>query len=128
MDDFSREDITQVLNSQLNPLAISPEAKQNIIPTLLGITKLAKVQLQQGYYHHLGWILNLWRVQEALIKCTNMSCNCPSKLQASQAQATPQEEDEHINAANTKEDKNPSTKELVAAIKELEDDDKDWLI
>ncbi|KAF8271542.1 hypothetical protein EI94DRAFT_1698087 [Lactarius quietus] len=46
MGDFSREDITQVLNSQLDSLAISPEAKQSIIPALLGIAELAKVQLQ----------------------------------------------------------------------------------
>jgi hypothetical protein len=48
MGDFSGEDFTQVLNAQLDSLAISPQAKQNIIPALLGIAKLAKAQLQ-GY-------------------------------------------------------------------------------
>jgi len=42
--DFSREDFNQVLNAQLDSLAISPQAKQTIIPALLGIAKLAKVQ------------------------------------------------------------------------------------
>jgi len=46
--DFSGEDFNQVLNSQLDSLAISPQAKQSIIPALLGIAKLAKVQ-SQGY-------------------------------------------------------------------------------
>ncbi|KAI9445658.1 hypothetical protein BJY52DRAFT_1194190 [Lactarius psammicola] len=44
--DFSGEDFNQVLNSQLDSLAISPQAKQSIIPALLGIAKLAKVQSQ----------------------------------------------------------------------------------
>ncbi|KAI9449548.1 hypothetical protein BJY52DRAFT_1227705 [Lactarius psammicola] len=44
--DFSREDFNQVLNSQLDSLAISPQAKQSIIPALLGIAKLTKVQSQ----------------------------------------------------------------------------------
>jgi len=47
---FSGEDFNQVLNSQLDSLAISPQAKQSIIPALLGIAKLAKVQ-SQGYVH-----------------------------------------------------------------------------
>ncbi|KAF8260229.1 hypothetical protein EI94DRAFT_1811959 [Lactarius quietus] len=42
--DFSEEGFNQVLNAQLDSLAISPQAKQSIIPALLGITKLAKVQ------------------------------------------------------------------------------------
>ena len=46
--DFSGEDFPQVLNAQLDSLAISPQAKQNIVPGLLGITKLVKAQLQ-GY-------------------------------------------------------------------------------
>jgi hypothetical protein len=44
MGDFSEEDFNQVLNAQLDSLAISPQAKQSIIPALLGIAKLAKVQ------------------------------------------------------------------------------------
>ena len=48
--DFSGEDFNQVLNAQLDSLAISPQAKQSIIPPLLGITKLAKVQSQR-YVH-----------------------------------------------------------------------------
>jgi hypothetical protein len=42
--DFSEEDFDKVLNAQLDSLAISPQAKQGIIPALLGIAKLAKVQ------------------------------------------------------------------------------------
>jgi hypothetical protein len=45
--DFSEEGFNQVLNAQLDSLAISPQAKQSIIPTLLGIAKLAKVQLRR---------------------------------------------------------------------------------
>jgi hypothetical protein len=44
--DFSEEDFNQVLNAQLDSLTISPQAKQSIIPALLGIAKLAKVQSQ----------------------------------------------------------------------------------
>ena len=45
--DFSGEDFDKVLNAQLDSLAISPQAKQSIIPALLGIAKLAKVQSQR---------------------------------------------------------------------------------
>jgi hypothetical protein len=48
--DFSGEDLNQVLNAQLDSLAISPQAKQNIIPALLGIAKLTEVQ-SQGCVH-----------------------------------------------------------------------------
>ncbi|KAI9430886.1 hypothetical protein H4582DRAFT_2085960 [Lactarius indigo] len=44
--DFGMEEFNQVLSTQLDTLAISPQAKQDIIPALLGITKLAKVQSQ----------------------------------------------------------------------------------
>ncbi|KAI9443056.1 hypothetical protein H4582DRAFT_2054151 [Lactarius indigo] len=44
--DFGTEEFNQVLSTQLDTLAISPQAKQDIIPALLGITKLAKVQSQ----------------------------------------------------------------------------------
>ncbi|KAH9172218.1 hypothetical protein EDB89DRAFT_2169334 [Lactarius sanguifluus] len=44
--DFGTEELDQVLSTQLDALAISPQATQNIIPALLGIAKLAKVQLQ----------------------------------------------------------------------------------
>ena len=47
MGDFSGEDFSQVLNAQLDSLAISAQAKQSIIPALLGIAKLAKVQSQR---------------------------------------------------------------------------------
>ena len=40
--DFNGEDFNQVLNAQLDSLAISPQAKQSIIPTLLGIAKLSQ--------------------------------------------------------------------------------------
>ncbi|KAH9035439.1 hypothetical protein EDB83DRAFT_2318741 [Lactarius deliciosus] len=41
MGDFSKEELNQILSTQLDSLAISPQAKQNIIPGLLGIAKLA---------------------------------------------------------------------------------------
>ncbi|KAI9430196.1 hypothetical protein H4582DRAFT_2064080 [Lactarius indigo] len=44
--DFGTEEFNQVLSTQLDALAISPQAKQDIIPALLGIAKLAKVQSQ----------------------------------------------------------------------------------
>ncbi|KAH9009585.1 hypothetical protein EDB85DRAFT_1902908 [Lactarius pseudohatsudake] len=44
--DFGTEEFNQVLSTQLDALAISPQVKQDIIPALLGITKLAKVQSQ----------------------------------------------------------------------------------
>ncbi|KAH8993775.1 hypothetical protein EDB92DRAFT_1815433 [Lactarius akahatsu] len=43
---FSREDFDSVFNAQLNSLAISPHSKQSIIPALLSIAKLVKVQSQ----------------------------------------------------------------------------------
>jgi len=49
--DFGEEELNQILNTQLDSLAISPQAKQNIIPGLIGIAKLAaRVQLQ-GYVY-----------------------------------------------------------------------------
>ncbi|KAI9451872.1 hypothetical protein BJY52DRAFT_1226406 [Lactarius psammicola] len=44
--DFGSEELDQVLSTQLDALAISPQAKQNIIPALLGIAKLAEVRSQ----------------------------------------------------------------------------------
>lgn len=41
---FSDEDLRRVLNAQLDTLAISPQAKQVIIPALCGIAKLTEVQ------------------------------------------------------------------------------------
>ncbi|KAI0282925.1 hypothetical protein BC826DRAFT_1110482 [Russula brevipes] len=40
---FGDNDLCQLLNAQLNTLAISPQTKQAIIPTLLGIAKLTEV-------------------------------------------------------------------------------------
>jgi hypothetical protein len=45
--DFSEEEFNPVLNAQLDSFAISLQAKQSIIPALLGIAKLAKVQSQR---------------------------------------------------------------------------------
>ena len=45
--DFNGEDFDKALNAQLDSLTISPQAKQSIIPALLGIAKLAKVQLKR---------------------------------------------------------------------------------
>ena len=41
---FNGEDFDKVLNAQLDSLFISPQAKQSIIPALLGIANLAKMQ------------------------------------------------------------------------------------
>jgi hypothetical protein len=41
---FSDGDLRQLLNAQLDTLAISPQAKQVIIPALFGIAKLIEVQ------------------------------------------------------------------------------------
>ena len=46
--DFGGEDLNQVLSAHLDSLGISPQAKQNIIPALLGIAKLAKLQSQRS--------------------------------------------------------------------------------
>ncbi|KAI9458440.1 hypothetical protein BJY52DRAFT_1223530 [Lactarius psammicola] len=45
--DFGEEELNQILNTQLDSLAVSPRAKQHMIPGLIGIAKLAaRVQLQ----------------------------------------------------------------------------------
>ena len=41
---FGDDDLYQILNAQLDTLAISPQAKQGIIPALVGITKLTELQ------------------------------------------------------------------------------------
>ncbi len=41
---FSDDDLRQVLNAQLDTLAISSQAKQAIVPALFGIAKLTEVQ------------------------------------------------------------------------------------
>ncbi|KAH9012660.1 hypothetical protein EDB85DRAFT_2158837 [Lactarius pseudohatsudake] len=46
--DFGEEELNQILNTQLDSLAISPQAKHNIIPGLLGIAKLAARVQSQG--------------------------------------------------------------------------------
>jgi hypothetical protein len=43
---FGDDDLCQILNAQLDTLAISPQAKQGIVPALVGIAKLTKVQSQ----------------------------------------------------------------------------------
>jgi hypothetical protein len=40
---FGDDDLRQLLNAQLDTLAISPQTKQAIIPALLGIAKLTEV-------------------------------------------------------------------------------------
>jgi hypothetical protein len=67
--DFSGEDFNRVLNAQLDSLAISPQAKQSIIPALLGIAKLAKAQ-SQGYVHAV--------LSPSMF--FSWSCLCPSML------------------------------------------------
>jgi hypothetical protein len=41
---ISSDDLHQILNAQLDALAISSQAKQAIIPALLGIAKLTEIQ------------------------------------------------------------------------------------
>ncbi|KAH9042275.1 hypothetical protein EDB85DRAFT_1886243 [Lactarius pseudohatsudake] len=48
--DFGEEELNQILNTQLDSLAISPQAKHNIIPGLLGIAKLAARVQSQGFW------------------------------------------------------------------------------
>ena len=59
--DFGSEELDQVLSTQLDALAISPQAKQNIIPALLGIAKLAEVRSQ-------------WCVFQSLFPAIQSSC------------------------------------------------------
>lgn len=44
---FGDDDLRQILNAQLDTLAISPQAKQGIVPALFGITKLTDAQLRR---------------------------------------------------------------------------------
>ncbi|KAI9435861.1 hypothetical protein H4582DRAFT_2059326 [Lactarius indigo] len=44
--DLGSEDLSRILSAQLDSLAVSPQTKQSIVPALLGIAKLAKVQSQ----------------------------------------------------------------------------------
>ena len=41
---FGDDDLRQILNAQLDTLAISPQGKQGIIPALVGIAKLTEVR------------------------------------------------------------------------------------
>jgi hypothetical protein len=41
---FGDDDLCQILNAQLDTLAISPQAKQGIVPALVGIAKLTELQ------------------------------------------------------------------------------------
>ncbi|KAH9985591.1 hypothetical protein BJV77DRAFT_965496 [Russula vinacea] len=41
---FGDDDLCRILNAQLDTLAISPQAKQGVIPALVGIAKLTGVQ------------------------------------------------------------------------------------
>ena len=45
---FESDDLGQILNAQLDTLAISPQAKQGILPALFGITKLMEVVQSRG--------------------------------------------------------------------------------
>lgn len=57
--DFGPEELNQVLSTQLDALAISSEAKQHMIPALLGIAKLAKVQSQWCAFQSLSLCLTM---------------------------------------------------------------------
>ena len=41
---FDHDGLCHVLNTELDVLAISPQAKRNIIPALIGITQVIEVQ------------------------------------------------------------------------------------
>jgi hypothetical protein len=41
---FESDNLCQILNAQLDTLAISPQIKQDILPALFGITRLTEVQ------------------------------------------------------------------------------------
>jgi hypothetical protein len=43
---FHDNDLRQILNAQLDTLAISPQVKQGIVPALFAIMKLAEARLQ----------------------------------------------------------------------------------
>ncbi len=43
---FHDYDLRQILNAQLDTLAISPQVKQSIVPALFTIMKLTEAQLQ----------------------------------------------------------------------------------
>ncbi len=44
---FHDYDLRQILNAQLDTLAISPQVKQSIVPALFAIMKLTEAQLQR---------------------------------------------------------------------------------
>lgn len=44
---FGDDDLRQILNAQLDSLAISPQAKQSIVPAIFGIAKLTEVQSRE---------------------------------------------------------------------------------
>ena len=44
---FGDDDLCQILNAQIDTLAISPQAKQGIVPALIGIAKLTGLQSQE---------------------------------------------------------------------------------
>ena len=44
---ISSDNLHHILNAQLDALAISSQAKQAIIPALLGIVRLTKIQTQR---------------------------------------------------------------------------------
>ena len=46
MGNFGDAELCQILNAQLDTLAISPQAKQGIVPALVGFAKLAGAQSQ----------------------------------------------------------------------------------
>jgi hypothetical protein len=43
---FGDDDLCQILNAQLDTLSICPQAKQGIVPAIVGIAKLTGVQPQ----------------------------------------------------------------------------------
>jgi hypothetical protein len=45
--DFGDDDLRQILNVQLDTLAISSQAKQSVVPALVGIAKLTELQSRE---------------------------------------------------------------------------------
>jgi hypothetical protein len=70
---FGSSGLDQVLSAHLDSLAVSPQAKQAVIPALLGIAKIAEVQVQVqpprcvhlivSYPFYLCFLITLSRLQ-----------------------------------------------------------------
>ena len=50
INNFSSDDLTQILSAQLDTLSVSAQAKQTVIPAILGIAKVTEVSSQRFVY------------------------------------------------------------------------------